>query len=120
MPDTNKQALLFKFGEDLSYFVILGYKLRDLIKTACEVNFCRTFISNISLFLELAGYNLAQTLLNPPKAKLYGIGYTCKICLKVPKIATFTIESFPCSHSINAVLTGFNSTRQRIQYVMVL
>ena len=29
----NKQAsLLFKFGEDLTYFVILRYKLRDLIK----------------------------------------------------------------------------------------
>ena len=31
------------------------------------VNFCRTFISSISLFLELAGSNLAQTLLNLPK-----------------------------------------------------
>ena len=30
-------------------------------------NFCRTFISSISLFLELAGSNLAQTLLNPSK-----------------------------------------------------
>ena len=32
MLETNKQALLFNFGEDLSYFVILRYKLRDLIK----------------------------------------------------------------------------------------
>ena len=30
MPETNKQVLIFKFGEDLSYFVILRYKLRDL------------------------------------------------------------------------------------------
>ena len=29
---TNKQALLLNFYEDLSYFVILQYKLRDLIK----------------------------------------------------------------------------------------
>ena len=28
----NKQALLFNFGEDLSYFVILRYKLRYFIK----------------------------------------------------------------------------------------
>ena len=28
----NKQALFFNFGEDLSYFVILRYKLRDFIK----------------------------------------------------------------------------------------
>ena len=28
----NKQILIFKFGEDLSYFVILRYKLRDFIK----------------------------------------------------------------------------------------
>ena len=32
MLETNKHALLFNFGEDLSYFVILRYKLRDLIK----------------------------------------------------------------------------------------
>ena len=32
MLETNKQALLFNFGEDLSYFVILQYKLRDFIK----------------------------------------------------------------------------------------
>ena len=31
------------------------------------MNFCRTFISSISLFVELAGSNLAQTLLNPSK-----------------------------------------------------
>ena len=30
--EINKQALLFNFGEDLTYFVILRYKLRDLIK----------------------------------------------------------------------------------------
>ena len=32
MLETNKQALLFNFGEDLSYVVILRYKLRDFIK----------------------------------------------------------------------------------------
>ena len=32
MLETNKQALLFNFGEDLSYFVILRYKLRDFIQ----------------------------------------------------------------------------------------
>ena len=32
MLETNKQALLFNFGEGLSYFVILRYKLRDFIK----------------------------------------------------------------------------------------
>ena len=32
MLETNKQALLFNCGEDLTYFVILRYKLRDLIK----------------------------------------------------------------------------------------
>ena len=28
----NKQISIFKLGEDLSYFVILRYKLRDFIK----------------------------------------------------------------------------------------
>ena len=34
MLETNKQTstLLFNFGEDLSYFVIVRYKLRDSIK----------------------------------------------------------------------------------------
>ena len=32
MLETNKQVLIFKFGENLSYFVILRYKLRDFIK----------------------------------------------------------------------------------------
>ena len=32
MLETNKQALLFNFGEDQSYFAILRYKLRDFIK----------------------------------------------------------------------------------------
>ena len=30
--DRNKQISVFKFGEGLSYFVILRYKLRDFIK----------------------------------------------------------------------------------------
>ena len=32
MLETNKQALLFNFGDDLSYFVILRHKLCDFIK----------------------------------------------------------------------------------------
>ena len=32
MLETNKQILIFKFGEDLSCSVILRYKLRDFIK----------------------------------------------------------------------------------------
>ena len=32
MLETNKQALLYNFGEDPIYFVILPYKLRDFIK----------------------------------------------------------------------------------------
>ena len=32
MLETNKHVLLFNFGEDLSYSVILRYKLRDFIK----------------------------------------------------------------------------------------
>ena len=32
MLETNKQALLFNFGENLSYFVTLRYKLRDFTK----------------------------------------------------------------------------------------
>ena len=38
MLETSKQALLFNVGEDLSYSVILRYKLRDLIKIYDFVN----------------------------------------------------------------------------------
>ena len=31
MLETNKQIVIFKFGEDLRYFVILRYKLRDFV-----------------------------------------------------------------------------------------
>ena len=36
-------------------------------KSIGRVNFCRTFISSILLFFELAGSNLEQTLRNPSK-----------------------------------------------------
>ena len=38
MLETNEQALLFNFGEDLSYFVITLYKLPDFIKNDDYVN----------------------------------------------------------------------------------
>ena len=34
----NKQILIFEFGEDISYFVILRYELRDFIKVYDYVN----------------------------------------------------------------------------------
>ena len=52
MLETNKQALLFNFGEDLSYFLILRYKLRDFIKIydvyvngPIKGNFQKTFVT---------------------------------------------------------------------------
>ena len=56
--------------------------------------------------------------------KFYNLGHKtfetdfsciCKVCLRVAKMAAPKIESIPCNHSINAVLTGFNSTIQKIQ-----
>ena len=41
MLETNKQALLCKFGEDFTYFVILRYKLRDVIKI------CDDFVNDL-------------------------------------------------------------------------
>ena len=38
MLETNRQALLFNVGEDLSYFVLLRYKSRDFIKNDDYVN----------------------------------------------------------------------------------
>ena len=32
MLETNKQILIFKFGQDVSYFVIPRHKLHDFIK----------------------------------------------------------------------------------------
>ena len=39
------------------------------------------------------------------------VRYACKC----QKMVALRIESFPCNHSINAVLTGFNSTGQKIR-----
>ena len=36
-----------------------------IMKRARELNLCRTFISSISLILQIAGSNLEQTMLNP-------------------------------------------------------
>ena len=44
MLETNKQALLFNFGEDLSYFVILQYILRDLINDPIKGDFQKTLL----------------------------------------------------------------------------
>ena len=43
------------------------------------LNFCRTFISSISLVLELAGSNLVQTLLNLLMPS--GISHFCLVSL---------------------------------------
>ena len=67
----------------------------------------------VFFFFELAGSNLAQTLLNPPK--VIWLDYICKVCLQVQTMAAIRTESFPFNHSINAVLTSFSSTRQMIQ-----
>ena len=39
------------------------------------------------------------------------VRYACKC----QKRAALIMESFPCNDSINAVLTGFNSSRHRVQ-----
>ena len=80
---------------------------------ACGVKFHRTFISSISLFWSKLAQIWHRHYTTLPK--LYDIGYICKICLQVKKMTALRIESFPCNHSINVVLTGFNSTKQRIQ-----
>ena len=54
-------------GTMIKMVKIITFPKQSQRSRACGVNFCRTFISSISLFLELAGSDLAQTLLNPPK-----------------------------------------------------
>ena len=44
-------------------------------------------------------------------ALVISVRYACKC----EEMAALRIESFSCSHDINPILTGFNSTRQRIQ-----
>ena len=63
---TNKQTLLFNFEEDLSFFVILGCKLRDSIKVCDDFvndpikgNFQTTFLQFQIGRKSLVGYKLA-------------------------------------------------------------
>ena len=94
-------------------------KLLHRWKRACGVNFCRTFILSISLFLELASSYVAQTLHNPPKVVWHWLHFSVRYACKCQIMAAFGIESFSCNHSINTILTGFNSIRQRIMIEIV-
>ena len=61
-------------------------------KRAWEVYFCRTFISNVTLSLELAGSNLAQTLLNPSK-----IIWHCLFLLNLLNLSVVFVNAEKCS-----------------------
>ena len=63
----------------------LDLNFKSVSQRACSVNFCRTFISSISIFLKLAGSTQPsqQTLLNP--SNFYDISYICKVCLQSAK-----------------------------------
>ena len=55
MLETNKQVLIFMFG-DLSYFVILRYKLRDFIKIYGDyVNGQKEIFRRLCYYFILAG-----------------------------------------------------------------
>ena len=100
MLETNKQTLLFNFGEDLSYFVILPYKLRDLIKIYDDFvnkgavinyaregagreiqNFAKNFIAPVRF----------QFLFHSPFEKLYLVSWP--ICAAYAFFGTCTCKS---------------------------
>ena len=68
-------------GQTCTFFYSLSIYVGTCVK--CGINFCGAFISSILLFFKLAGCNLAQTLLNPPKVVWHWL--FCKACLQVPK-----------------------------------
>ena len=116
--------LLFKYSHDAFCLILIFDDLSVSVsqirtkivglKRACGVNFCRTFIWSISLFLELAGSKFGTYTTQPSQscmALVIFVRYACKC----QKMAALRIGSFPCDNCINAVLTGLNSTRQRIQ-----
>ena len=94
---------------------ISDIKVNDLWSLNCELcgsineltksiglKFCRTFIPSVSLFTDLAGPNLVQTLLNPPQVAwdrsfLLGgcIGFSNE------KKGSCSIESFTCKPQHN-------------------
>ena len=63
-----KIVYLAQFSMDLNNLVsksksgYASFKTDKSKKRACEVNFCRTFTSSISLFLELAGSKVVQII----------------------------------------------------------
>ena len=74
--------------------------------------FCRSFISSISLYLKLAGSNLLNTLFTLPKPQR--TNHFCEVCLKEPKRAAILIEPFPYNHNISDILAGLNNTNKEI------
>ena len=61
------------------------------------LNFCRTFISTISLILERVGSNLVHTLLNPPQV-LSSLSFLLGVSLNEQK-GSRSIELFLRNHS---------------------
>ena len=72
MLETNKQAFLFDFREDLSYFVILRYKLRDLIKIYDD--FSEHFVT-ISDRQELSLVEYKWLWLHTTRKRLLGLSF---------------------------------------------
>ena len=76
---------------------LIAMELADVKKVskACDVNFCRTLISRILLFLELAGSSLTHTLLNPSKVIWHRLFLSNVSVVSVnTKNVTFRRESF--------------------------
>ena len=61
---------------------------------ASDVNFCRTFISSISLFLEVPGSNLVDTAQPFQSHMASFIFVKCVCCLCKCENVAFRIESF--------------------------
>ena len=59
------------------------------------------------------GSNFADT--SQPSQSCMALVVFVRYASKCQKMEVLRTESFPCNHSINAVLTGFNSIRKMIQ-----
>ena len=85
----NSAKIYTKYKHGFIWVLCLFKGTQKIADRARDVHFCRTFMWSISLFLDLAGYNYAQTLLNPFKVKWH--------CLCLVNVSVVLANSKKCS-----------------------
>ena len=100
--ETNNQALLFNFGEDLSYFCDSWIQITWFDKKSMQSKFLpHIYLEYFVIFG--ASCHWFNTYTTEPSQSCMGLVIFVTYACKCQEVAAFTIESIPCKHSINSL-----------------